>query len=1174
MSDFSSWGPSDDGRIKPDVVANGVTVNSPIDTSNTAYASYSGTSMATPSATGSAALLAQLYAREFAGQRMRSSMLKALLIHTADDLGNAGPDYKFGWGLINVKAAADVIMAHKASLAAPKMIEDTLTAAVISRTHTFQWDGVSPIRVTLCWTDPVGTAQADNSRNPNLRHNLDLTVTTPGSTLMRPYVMPFVGNWSDAAMNSVATTGKNNVDSVEQVYVSAPNQAGTYTVTVSRDGALTTSSQTYSLIVTGGANVETNPPPVVSLTAPTDGQTVLPETSVALTATATDLALGGGQGVVSSVSFYVGETLISTDTSSPYEATWSVPATSGEYALTARATDSEGAVGTSAPAKQFVLTGSGEPAIASFAPASGAVGTVVTISGSNFAEVTAVRFNGFDTTTYTVDSLTQITATVPTTASTGAVTVATPRGMATSSTNFTILQSPVLISQVYGAGGNSGAIYKSDYIELYNRSEAAVDLTGWSVQYASASGTSWQSVPLAASLAPGKYYLVKLAGGTTGSALPSADATGTINMSGTQGKVALRNSTATFTGSSPVGQNGLQDFVGFGAANAYEGSGAAPSPSKTTAIFRGTGGASDSGDNRDDFSASAPNPRNSGFGSVVAPVITSSTTASGTVGTSFSYQIAASNSPTSFNATGLPEGLSVSTSTGLIAGTPTVAGTFSIAISASNAAGTGSATLTLIVSGGGGGGGVSLLTEDFASASSGDNITNTGSPTLWSGNTNIPAPSRAYQAGGAIKLGVRGNPGSITTRTLDLSAGGGAFTVTFKVKGWTTVEGNLVVTATGLAQQTVVYSNVMAGGFETKTVSFSGGTANSTVTIATTAKRAFLDDLVITTASVQQPSVNASGNLSVLNATYGSPSLTATSFTVSGASLAQGILVDPPDGFEVSLAEDGVTGFAATQTISGTGTIAATTVFIRVAAGSPAGSYSGNIVCTSGAASATLAMPEAEVRRKGLNITADDQNKPFGQTLLLASGQKAFSAVGLVGIEIVGSVTLAADGGTGANDALGTYVITPSAATGGTFAPANYNINYLPGVLTVTGQSFGDWGVGLSDASPGADPDGNGLGNLAEYFFGMQPGGDAAGAMVIGAPTATSFHMDYRRSKALNGVTGGVAWRNDLISGNWSTTGVIDTFVSDHGAYQVRRATVPVLPGEPQKFLRLEVRED
>ncbi len=464
-----------------------------------------------------------------------------------------------------------------------------------------------------------------------------------------------------------------------------------------------------------------------------------------------------------------------------------------------------------------------------------------------------------------------------------------------------------------------------------------------------------------------------------------------------------------------------------------------------------------------------------------------------------------------------------------------------------------------------------MLSEDFASLTSGNNTSTSGSGTTWSGNSNLPNVVKAYQAGGAVKLGTGSANGSLTTKTLDLSAGGGAFTVSFKVKGWTTREGDLVVTATGLAPQTVVYSNVMADGFETKTVSFSGGTANSTVTIATTAKRAFLADLVITTASLQQPSVNVSGNLSVLTSTYGSPSLTATSFTVSGANLTQGILVDPPDGVEVSLAEDGASGFAATQTISGTGTIAATTVFIRVAAGSPAGSYSGNIVCSSGAASATLAMPEAEVRRKGLNITASDQNKPFSQTLLLGSGQTAFTAVGLVGGEVVGSVTLAADGGTDADDAIGTYVIIPSAATGGTFAAANYDINYLPGVLTVTGQSFGDWGAGLSDASPGADPDGNGLGNLVEYFFGMPPGGDAAGVMVFGAPTATSFHMDYRRSKALNGVTGGVVWKNELSSGDWSTDFISDEILSDHGAYEVRRATVPRLPGETRKFLRFEV---
>jgi hypothetical protein len=178
---------------------------------------------------------------------MRASTLKALLIHTADDIGTTGPDYKYGWGLINVKAASDLILAHKASLIAPKMIEGTLTNASKTNTHTFTWDGVSPIRATVCWTDPAGTAQtAADSRTANLKHNLDAKITAPNnSTLYQPYVMPFVGSWTTAAMASPATTGKNNVDNVEQVYVAAPSQAGTYTVTVSLDGTLTTANQTY-----------------------------------------------------------------------------------------------------------------------------------------------------------------------------------------------------------------------------------------------------------------------------------------------------------------------------------------------------------------------------------------------------------------------------------------------------------------------------------------------------------------------------------------------------------------------------------------------------------------------------------------------------------------------------------------------------------------------------------------------------------------------------------------------------------------------------------------------------------------------------------------------------------------------------------------------------------------
>ena len=1178
MSTFSSWGPCDDGRIKPDLVANGVSVNSPIDTSDSAYASYNGTSMATPSATGSAALVAQIYAQEFSGQRMRSSLMKALLIHTADDLGNQGPDYKFGWGLINVKAAADVVLAHKASLAAPKLIENSVTSSVSSRTHTFQWDGVTPIRATLCWTDPAGTAQADNSRTANLRHNLDLTITAPNGTVLLPFVMPFVGNWSDAVMNSVATTGKNNVDNVEQVYVSAPNQAGTYTVSVSRDGALTTSSQVYSLVVTGGVNVEANPVPVVNITAPVDGQAVLPGTPINITATATDLALGGGQGVVSSVSFYVGETLISTDTSSPYEATWTVPATSGEYALTARATDSDGAVGTSAPVNQFVLTGSGEPAIASFAPASGAVGTVVTINGSNFAEVTAVRFNGFAATTYTVDSLTQITATVPTTASTGAVTVATPRGTATSSTNFTILQSPVLISQVYGAGGNSGAIYNSDYIELYNRSEAAVDLTGWSVQYASASGISWQSVPLAASLAPGKYYLVKLAGGTTGSALPSPDATGTINMSGTQGKVALRSSTATFTGSSPVGQTGLQDFVGFGTANAYEGSGAAPAASSTAAIFRGAGGAEDTGDNRNDFSTGAPTPRNSGFGSVVAPVITSPNTANGTVGQSFSYQIAANNSPTSFSATGLPAGLTVNTSTGLISGTPSSAGTSTVAISAINSAGTGPGTVTITISTGGGGG--SSYKTGFEDGTKGayasSSVTLNG--VSWNMTDALIGTDASDFKVGSKSARLRGYSSSVIAMLADTTGGMG--TISFEHRRYgtdTQIEWILEYSTNGGSVWTEAGRFTAGGTAETFTTSVNSA-ASGRVRIRTndtrtgTNRRTNIDEFSITAYSPPtSPTVSASGNLSVLNSTYGSASLTATSFTVSGQNLTQGILVDPPDGFEVSLGEDGVTGFAATQAIAGTGTIAPTTVFIRVAAGSPAGSYFGNIVLTSGAASATLAMPEAEVRRKGLNITANDKNKPFGQTLLLGSGQTAFSAVGLVGSETVGSVTLTADGGTGSNDAAGTYVITPSASTGGTFTAANYNINYLPGVLTVQGQSYADWSAGLANGAPTDDADGNGLSNLMEYYMGISAQSPLSGPPVTLSSSGTTISMTYRRFKGLQGVQGVAEHIGNLAATNWDTNGVTVKEVVDRGTYEEVTVEVPLASEEIRKFMRLKV---
>jgi len=368
MTSFSSWGPCDDGRIKPDVVANGWELYSSSSTSDTSYVSKSGTSQAGPSAMGAAALLEQLYAREFSGQRMRASTLKGLMIHTADDLGNLGPDYQYGWGLINVKAAADVILSHKADLSRPKLIEGTLSRTTsgiktYTNNYTFVWDGVSPIRATLAWTDPAGSTQTmSDSRVPNLVRNLDLKIISPDGTVNWPYVMPFVGTWTQASMSLPAIRGKNNVDNVEQVYLESPT-IGTYTISVTLDGTLKSGvSQAYSLIITGGEGGTVNPSPSVSVTYPMDGASFAKGSSITVSADATDLVYGGGAGLVSKVEFFASGTKFAEDTTAPYSVSW-IPSVSGGYVITAKATDSEGAVRTSTPITFTLLNESRTPVV-------------------------------------------------------------------------------------------------------------------------------------------------------------------------------------------------------------------------------------------------------------------------------------------------------------------------------------------------------------------------------------------------------------------------------------------------------------------------------------------------------------------------------------------------------------------------------------------------------------------------------------------------------------------------------------------------------------------------------------------------------------------------------------------------------------------------------------------
>jgi len=201
--------------------------------------------------------------------------------------------------------------------------------------------------------------------------------------------------------------------------------------------------------------------------------------------------------------------------------------------------------------------------------------------------------------------------------------------------------SSVVVAELYAGGGNSGATYANDYVTLFNRGSTAIDLSGWTLQYASAASTSWQSTALSGSVPPGRSYLVQLAsGGTAGAALPAADATGTTNLANAGGKVALvRDATALSCGASAgscAGSSSIADLVGYGSAADYEGTGAAAAPSNTTALARANGGCIDSDDNAADFATAPPAPRNSSASSTSCTATTTSTTTTTTTTSSAS----------------------------------------------------------------------------------------------------------------------------------------------------------------------------------------------------------------------------------------------------------------------------------------------------------------------------------------------------------------------------------------------------------------------------------------------------------------------------------------------------------------------------------------------------------
>jgi len=252
MTSFSSWGPADDGRIKPDIVGNGEFLVSAWLTEGTSYpyAVASGTSMAAPNVTGSLLLLQEHYEDvNGPGVFMRSATLKALAIHTADEAGEYdGPDYAFGWGLLNAKKAAQVITEDGGD---HHIIEGTLADGGTDTVPVTVSQADSQITATLVWMDPPGTPVPYSLDPPDLMlvNDLDLRVTDGGTTWL-PWVL------DPASPAAAATRGDNFRDNVEQVEATGLG-AGIYTVEVSHKGSLLGGlGQDYALIV----SVEPAPP--------------------------------------------------------------------------------------------------------------------------------------------------------------------------------------------------------------------------------------------------------------------------------------------------------------------------------------------------------------------------------------------------------------------------------------------------------------------------------------------------------------------------------------------------------------------------------------------------------------------------------------------------------------------------------------------------------------------------------------------------------------------------------------------------------------------------------------------------------------------------------------------------------------------------------------------------
>jgi hypothetical protein len=468
------------------------------------------------------------------------------------------------------------------------------------------------------------------------------------------------------------------------------------------------------------------------------------------------------------------------------------------------------------------------------------------------------------------------------------------------------------------------------------------------------------------------------------------------------------------------------------------------------------------------------------------------------------------------------------------------------------------------------------------------------------------------------------------------------------------------VSADGITYNPLSYSRPAGSGTATWMLVTPSGTIPAATNLrirfrqTSTSTQFRIDDVKLTGVAAT-PSISATDPLSAVSTVYGTASTNPTSFTLSGSNLVAGITVTPPGGFEVSATNtNGFAGKGNSILVGSNGTVASTSVFVRLAADTDVGTYSSNIVCSSvGATTASVPAlastvspksilvtaeslrktygsidPELtytssvvapfsgslvrdpgegvgfyrirkgdltagvnysisfsesdfEIVRNNLYVTATDITKSFGQTLTLGAGQTGFTTSGLQNNETIGSVTLTASGGTGSLERGGPYILTPSGATGGTFSSQNYNLFYNSGLMSVAPPTLEEWmSIGYpqlsnADRAPGADPDGDGISNLMEYYVGSDPtlpAGSSSSLVKITNRPNNTFSMTYQRAKGVTNVSSTVQATADLSnSSSWGTNGVQETVVDKGSSYDEVTATVTNGPGATKMFMRLKV---